>query len=341
MESSLAGRPVMVTGATGFLGGALARRLALVERARVTAVGRSAPAGEKLLGETEGSGLCFVRADLTQPGTAEAACAGQAVVFHCAARTGAWGPYADFYRDNVVVTQNVIAGCLPAGARLVHASTPSVCFGSRPRLNVAEADPLPARQLSHYAATKLLAEQAVEAAAAEGLQAITIRPRAIFGPRDTTLMPRLLRQVERGRLRILGDGHNQADLTYVENVVDALLLCAQAPAGRLGCKYHISNGEPVRLWEAIGKLCVALGFAPPRQRVPLPAALALAGALELVHSALRRPGEPVLTRYAVRMLALDATLDIGAARRELGYVPRVSVAEGLQRLVDWWQAGRP
>jgi nucleoside-diphosphate-sugar epimerase len=338
-QTNLAGVPVLVTGATGFLGGALARRLAQQEGARVSAVGRSAQAGEALLRETAGTGLRFVRADLAEPGAAAAACAGQAVVFHCAAQTGAWGGYADFYRNNVAAAESVIAGCREAGARLVHVSTPSVCFADRPRLNVAEGDPLPARQLSHYAQTKMLAERLVSQASAEGLPAIIVRPRAVFGPRDSTLLPRLLRQLARGRLPVLGSGRNFGDLSYVDNVVDALLLCAGAPQAALGRTFHITNGEPVRLWEAIEQLCDALGYARPRGRLPLPAALILAALLEWTHAALRRPGEPLLTRYAVRLLALDATLDIRAARRDLGYAPRVSLAEGLRRTAEWWRAG--
>jgi nucleoside-diphosphate-sugar epimerase len=340
-QASLAGVPVLVTGATGFLGGVLARRLALGAGARVTAVGRNPAASERLQRETAGGGLRFLRADLAQPGAAEAACDGQATVFHCAARSSSWGPYADFYRDNVTATQNVIRGCQRAGARLVHVSTPSVCFADRPRLNVSETDPLPARQTSHYAATKRLAEQAVAAAVAQGLPAISLRPRVIFGPRDTNLLPRLIQQMEHGRLRIIGDGRNWGDLTYVDNVVDALLLGARAPASLMGRTFHITNGEPVRLWEMIATVCAALGFPPPAGRVPLPAALALAGALELAHAALRRPGEPRLTRHAVRLMALDATLDISAARRDLGYAPRVSLAEGTRRLAEWWRAGQP
>ena len=339
--TSLEGVSVLVTGATGFLGGALARRLALAEGARVTALGRRADAGARLTREIYGHDLRFVQADLAQPDAAQAACAGQAIVFHCAARAGAWGAYTDFQRDNVSVTHNIIAGCRRAGARLVHVSTPSVCFAGQPRLAVSESDPLPARQLSPYAATKLLAEQAVNTATADGLRAICIRPRAIFGPRDTTLLPRLIQRLALGRLPILGDGRNQADLTYVDNVVDALLLCATAPEAVLGRTFHITNGEPVRLWETIGQLCQALGYPPPRRRVPLAAALALAYASELAHTALHRPGEPALTRYGVRLLALDATLDITAARRDLGYAARVSLTAGLERVAAWWRAGQP
>ncbi len=204
-------------------------------------------------------------------------------------------------------------------------------------MNVKQNDPLPPRPLSAYAATKRLAEQAVDRAHAAGLPTITLRPRAIFGPGDQVLLPRLIRQLERGRLPIIGSGDTVADLTYVDNVVDALLLCARAPAAALGRTYNLTNGETVRLWDMVARLAGALGYPVPRRRLSLRAALAVAGALEAAYTLL--PGrEPPLTRYTVRMLAQDATLDITAAKRDLGYVPRVSLEDGLQRFVAWWQA---
>jgi nucleoside-diphosphate-sugar epimerase len=214
-----------------------------------------------------------------------------------------------------------------------------VYFGTSPLLNVREDAPLP-KPLSHYAATKRLAEAAVARAHAAGLPVISLRPRAIFGPGDNVLLPRLIRQLQTGRLRIIGDGNNVADLTYIDNVLDALLLCADAPAGVLGRTYNITNGETIRLWDMVRRLCAALGYPPPHQHLSQNAALAIAGALEAAYALL--PGrEPPLTRYTVRMLSQDATLDISAARRELGYVPRVSLEDGLQRFVAWWQAMRP
>lgn len=330
-----AGVPVLVTGATGFLGGALARRLHAAGAA-VTAQGRREGAA------LAAAGLRFVRGDLAERAVAAAACAGQHFIFHCAALAAPWGPYKDFYRANVTATENVVAGARQAGAaRLIHVSTPSLYFADQPRRNVREDDPLPARQVAAYADTKRLAEQVVDEAQAAGLATITIRPRAIFGPGDGTIFPRLLRQVARGRLRVIGGGANVADFTYIDNVVDGLLLCAHAPAHALGRKYNLTNGEPQPLWPLILKLCADLGYPPPKGRVPLGAALALAGGLELAYTLLRRRTEPPLTRYTVRMLALDATLDISAARRDLGYAPAVSVEEGLRRFVAWWRAGQP
>lgn len=322
----------LVTGGTGFVGGALARRLG-GQGARVTALGRNPAAGAQL----EREGIRFVRADLTDAAAVTEACRDIDVVFHCGALASPWGPYARFYAANVTGTENVIRGCQRHGVtRLVHVSTPSVYFGGQPRLNVREDAPLPVKPLSHYAATKRLAELRVQRAHAEGLATITLRPRAIFGPGDNVLLPRLLRQVRAGRLRIIGAGDNVADLTYIDNVVDALLLCAEAPAPALGRPYNLTNGEPVRLWDMVARLCQALGYSPPRKRISLGAALALAGALEAVYTLL--PGrEPPLTRYTVRMLAQDATLDITAAQRDLGYAPRVSVEEGMRLFVAWWE----
>jgi nucleoside-diphosphate-sugar epimerase len=323
----------LVTGGTGFVGGALARRLC-AEGARVTALGRNPIAGTRL----ERDGVAFVRADLADADAMAQACRGQDVVFHCGALASPWGSYQRFYAANVTGTENVIRGCQAHGVqRLVHVSTPSVYFGGQPRLNVREDAPLPSKPLSRYAATKRLAELAVDRAHAAGLPTITIRPRAIFGPGDNVLLPRLILQLQTGRLRIIGTGDTVIDLTYIDNVVDALLLCADAPPAALGCTYNITNGETVRLWDMVARLAEALDYPPPRRRLSLGAALAVAGALEAVYTFL--PGrEPPLTRYTVRMLAQDSTLDITAARRDLGYAPRVSVEEGLQRFIAWWKS---
>lgn len=331
------GLRVLVTGGTGFVGGALARRLQ-AEGARVTALGRDPAAGARL----ERDGIAFTPADLADAQAVARACQGQDCVFHAGALAAPWGRYADFYAANVTGTENVARGCRQHSVRrLVHVSTPSVYFAGQPRRNVSEADPLPDKYFSHYAHTKRLAERVITRAHAEGQPVISIRPRAIIGAGDTSLLPRLVRPLRTGLLPVIGDGQTLADLTCVENVVEALLLSAEAPDQFLGRTYNITNGQPVRLWDAVRQLCRLLGFPAPRWRLPLPAALALAGAVEAAFRLARPNREPPLTRFAVRGLALDATLDIGAAQRDLGYAPRVSVDEGLARFAAWWQAGRP
>jgi nucleoside-diphosphate-sugar epimerase len=196
---------------------------------------------------------------------------------------------------------------------------------------------LPTVAANEYARTKLLAEHEIDMAFERGLPVISIRPRAIFGEGDNAILPRLISRLQSGRLRVIGDGQNITDLTYVENVVDALLLCAEAPEALLGRKYNITNGEPQPLWGLIRNVCEALGYEFPHRRISYPVALGLAAALELVSSVLPGRPEPLLTRYMVGVLAKSTTLDISGARHDLHYTPQVSVEEGFQRFVRWWK----
>jgi len=322
----------LVTGATGFLGGALARRLHSLGW-EVAAQGRD-PSALKAL---EAQGIRALRANLEDSRAMLEACRGQEIVFHSAALANDWGRPEAFYNANVLGTQNVIRGCQEHNIKLlVHVSTPSIYFRFAPRLNVKETDPLPP-PVTEYARTKRLAEDEVDKAFLDGLPTVTIRPRAIFGPGDRIILPRLINRLQRGILRIIGDGQNLADMTYIENVVDSLLLCAEAPTHALGKKYNITNGEPVRLWTMVEKLCQRLDLKYPTQRLPYPLVDKIAGAMEFVARLMPDQPEPPLTRYSVAMISLTTTLDITAARRDLGYTPRVSNEEGFEKFVEWWK----
>jgi nucleoside-diphosphate-sugar epimerase len=322
---------VLVTGATGFLGGALVRRLKENGFA-VTAFGRNTSAGSNL----QAQGARFIQGDLCNAAVVENACLGQQAVFHCGAKVDAWGAYADLYAANVQGTTNIVESCLRHQVpRLIHVSTPSIYFNYQSRLDVTEDAPLPVRQVNAYAATKLLAEGVVDRAQSQGLFTLTLRPRAIFGPGDTQILPRVIQRLEQRRLPVVGDGTTVTDLSYIDNVVDALLLCLDAPATMQGRKYNISNGEPVQLWEKLYALCQQLHCPLPRWRLSYGFSFAMAAILEAAYSALRHNQEPPLTRYTVSLLARSMTLNIEAARRDLGYQPKVSVDEGLDRYVAW------
>jgi nucleoside-diphosphate-sugar epimerase len=324
----------LVTGATGFLGGALAHRLKQMGW-HVTALGRNVSALKRL----EAHGIQAIQARLEDLQAIVNACAGQDIVFHSGALASDWGLAEDFYNANVRGTQNIIRGCQEHHVkRLIHVSTPSIYFRFSPRLNVKEDDVLSAVPATEYARTKRLAEAEVDKAFADGLPVITIRPRAIFGPGDRTILPRVINRLERGILRVIGDGQNMADLSYIENVVDALLLCAEAPSHTLGKKYNITNGEPIRLWDMIEKLCKRLDLKFPTQRLPYKVVDSVASAMELIYRILPGQPEPPLTRYSVAMLSISTTLDITAAQRDLGYQPRISLEDGFEEFVKWWQS---
>lgn len=327
-------RTALVTGATGFLGGRLARRLHDAGW-RVTAVGRNVSAGQAL----QTSGIHFVRADLANPEAALKVCAQKYCIFHCAARSSPWGRYRDFHNDNVIATQNLLTACAQNKiARFIHVSTPSVYFDFQNRFNIDESGPIAPRPANDYVRTKLIAEASVDAAAARGLPVMTLRPRAIFGPGDTTLFPRLIRAHGSRGFPLIGDDDPLMDITYVDNVVDALMLAAEASDNAVGKKFNITNGDPWPRSRLLETLFAEIGKPLRTCRVSYLAAKNVAGALEIFSRVFTLSRwEPPLTRYTVGVLAKSQTLDISAARDLLGYSPRVNTAEGLRAFGAWWK----
>jgi len=329
------GANVLVTGATGFLGGRLARKLR-DSGFEVIAIGRNADAGVKLVTD----GIRFEQVDLSDPDRTKKICKGIDTVFHCAAFSSLWGAYRDFYTHNVEATRHLLNACIHHHIRrMVNVSTPSVYCTNKDRFNIREQEPLPPRYVNAYATTKRLAEIAVEEAQAAHpeLETITLRPRGIFGPGDTTILPRLIKANSLSGVPLFRGGSALMDLTYIDNVVDALLLAGLAQSEVTGRAYNISNGEPVRLLDTLNQLFQLLDIPMRPRRLPLPVGKAAATLMEGI--ALLTPGrpEPLMTRYAVSLLGISQTLDITDARELLGYKPRINMNESLVIFADWWR----
>lgn len=325
---------VLVTGATGFLGRHLA--LALHKQGHeVTAAGRNDTIGEKLRQE----GISFLPCHLEDTIKTEQSCAGQDMVFHCGAMSSLWGSYHDFYDSNVTGTRNIVRGCLAHHVqRLIYVSTPSIYFDYTDRTNIRESAPLPRKAANLYAETKRLAELEIDKAFVnEGLPVITLRPRAIFGPGDPAIVPRLIEANRRGKLPLINGGQAIIDLTYIDNLVDALLLCMTAPESVFGRKYNITNGEPVRFIDVLQHLFEQLGEPMRAKRIPYAAAYTVASIMEGVARITGSAKEPLLTRYSVGLLGKTQTLDISAAREKLGYAPRRTIREGIDLYADWYK----
>jgi nucleoside-diphosphate-sugar epimerase len=325
----------LVTGATGFLG----RRLAEALRAKgidVTATGRNARTGAELAR----AGLRFEPADLGDAAAVQRLARGQDIVFHSAALSSPWGTYREFFDANVVGTRHVVRACLESGARLVHVSTPSVYVAKHDRYDVREDEPLPDERANDYAATKLLAEIEVDRAVKEGLHAVILRPQGIYGPGDTTIFPRVLKVGERGAVPLIDGGHAQIDLTYVDDVV-AALLCAMDHGGSFsGRKYNVTSGDPHPIRHAMETLFRAVDLPFRAKEISFRKAYALATMLEVAHRTILRGKEPRLTRYTVVAMGKSRTLNIDAARRDLKYEPRVKLTEGIQQFARWWRESR-
>jgi nucleoside-diphosphate-sugar epimerase len=322
--------PVLVTGGTGFLGRRIVERL-LSQGRSVAVLGRTAAP------DLEARGVRFIRADLSDAAAVRAAIAGRETVFHVAAKVGVWGKYADFFTANVLGTRAVLAGCREHGVRrLVYTSTPSVVYNGRDLAGADESLPLTTTCPSAYPLTKAAAESEVLAAHSPGLSTVALRPHLIWGPGDPHLVPRVLAQARKGRLRIVGEGRNRVDMVHVENAADAhiaaeeALLAADSRAG--GKAYFITNNEPVVLWQWINDLLTGVGQPPVTRRVPLWAASLVGAACEAAWGVLHLRGEPAMTRFVAAELAKDHWFDGSAAARDLRYAPRISMERGMAEL---------
>jgi nucleoside-diphosphate-sugar epimerase len=204
---------------------------------------------------------------------------------------------------------------------------------------VDESAPYPERWLCHYQHTKAISEREVLAAhGRQGLATCALRPHLIWGARDRHLIPRLVARAQQGRLRRVGDGTNLIDTICVENAAEAHIQAADrltldSPLG--GKAYFLSQGEPVNCWTWIDQILAMIGLPAVKKSIPARVAWCAGATIECVSTALRRTSEPPMTRFLAAQLARSHYFDISLARRDLGYEPRVSMAEGMRRLGDW------
>ena len=324
---------ILITGASGFIGGRFAR-FALEQGFDVRVNGRRAEGVEHLVRR----GAEFVQGDLIDAELVRELCRDVDAVVHCAGAVGVWGRNQDFVQGNVQVTENVVEACLKQRVRrLVHLSSPSIYFDGRSHLGVKE-EQVPKRFNNHYAATKYLAEQKVFGAEEFGLEVIALRPRFVTGAGDNSIFPRLLNMQRKNRLSIIGNGLNVVDFTSMQNLNQAMLSSLLATGSALGKAYNISNGTPVPVWDAVNYVM---------RRMQLPQVtryrsygLAYAAAAINEGACLLWPGrpEPTLSRVAMQAMSKDFTLDISRARHYLDYQPQVSLWAALDEFCDWWKA---
>ncbi|TWI05805.1 nucleoside-diphosphate-sugar epimerase [Luteimonas cucumeris] len=322
---------ILVTGGGGFLGQALCR--GLVERGHQVVSfnrGRYAP--------LEAIGVQQLQGDLADRKAVIAACEGVDAVFHNAAKAGAWGSYDSYHRANVMGTGNVLAGCREHFVpRLVYTSTPSVTHRATQPVQGGTADTVPYGEdlKAPYASTKLIAEKIVLAANDDALSTVALRPRLIWGPGDNQLLPRLVERAKAGRLRIVGDGNNLIDTTYIDNAAQAHFDAFEHLAPDAACAgraYFISNGEPKPVREVLNGLLRAAGAPEVSKTIPFRAAYAIGAICEGLWSALPLNGEPPMTRFLAEQLSTTHWYDMTPATSDFGYAPRVTIAEGLERL---------
>ncbi len=320
---------ILVTGGGGFLGSAICSML--VKRGdQVQSISRQAYPG------LETMGISQFRGDLVDKGKIYSAAQGCDAIIHTAAKAGIWGDYSSYYQANVLGTQNIIEVCRELRiTKLVYTSSPSVVFSGGDMEGVNESAPYPKRYLTAYPKTKAIAEQMVLNANDENLATVSLRPHLIWGPGDNHLVPRILARAKAGKLRKIGSRDVLVDSVYIDNAASAHILALDRLNFNSPCSgkaYFISNGEPWKLWDLVNEIILAGKGNVVNKTVSVSLAYFMGWLFEIIYTISRKHAEPPMTRFLAKELSTSHWFDISNARNDLGYVPMITIREGLDRL---------
>ncbi|MDH3259793.1 MAG: NAD-dependent epimerase/dehydratase family protein [Acidimicrobiia bacterium] len=320
---------IVVTGASGFIGGELTRML--VERGEQVRI-LARPSSN--LDPLDGLPLDIVRGELDDSPALARAMSAADVVFHCAALAADWGPWSDFERANVSGVKNLLQAAVDAGTvqRFVHVSTSDV-YGY-PRTAVDESYPL--RDVGYnYNRSKIMSERLVDEYLHQfGLPTTIIRPVTVFGPRSFTFTVGLSRLLLDGDLPFLAKGRARAGLIYIDDLIEGMISAASEPAA-IGQAYNLRDPSNITWRESLLTLADGLGASTRPRNIPTPVAVLAAFGLETAYSLFRIKTRPLLTRQVVYAMTRDQGYPIEKAEDELGFAPTIGVDEGFRRTIEW------
>ncbi len=322
---------ILVTGATGLVGSHVAERARSLG-IRTRAVVR-ASSDVKLLDEW---GVEKVTGDMTDADSLKQAAQGASVVVHCAAKVGDWGPVEDYRSVNVDGLETLLQAVEASGSlrRFVHVSSLGV-YEARDHFGTDESEPPNVSGIDGYTLTKAEAEKlVVDHIREQNLPATVLRPGFIYGPRDRTVLPRLLAKLKSGSVKFLGSGEQLMNNTFVGNLVDAIFLAIEKDECQ-GEVFNIRDNRLVSKREFMRTIAEAAGYPVPQKSVPLPVARVLATLMEGTWRLLKKQDAPLLSSARIKFLGLNLDYCIDKAKRELGYEPGVEFAEGMQGAVEW------
>ncbi|MBP9907081.1 MAG: NAD-dependent epimerase/dehydratase family protein [Rhodoferax sp.] len=309
---------ILVTGASGFVGSSFLRRFSGRSDLDVWGVARRATDLPN-----------YTRMDLSSPFDLDL---NPDVVIHAAARASPWGSQRAYHAQNVLATTHVIDYCQRHGyPRLIYVSSSSVFYREEHQLGLTETSPIGPNFINAYAQTKYRGEELVSGYPGEKL---VLRPRAVFGPGDTVLFPRILEAAAKGKLPLF-TGQDQpvlGDLIYIDVLCDYLLAAATAP--NLSGSYNLTNAQPIEIQAFLLQILNRLGLPAPTRQVSVATALRAATVAEWFYRLLHLPGEPPITRFGVGVFAYSKTFDVSHALLDLG-PPSVSLDDGVDRFITW------
>jgi nucleoside-diphosphate-sugar epimerase len=316
-------RQIFITGASGFVGGAIARALAPLHLVR--AMSRSTESDRRF----SAMRVSAVRCELGQ--VAPDHLIGCDTVIHSAAYVKQWGSEQVFRKTNVEGTRQLLDAAGRAGVqRFIHIGTEAALFHGQDMREVDERYPYPQQTPFLYSATKAEAERLVLAANSERFTTLSLRPRMVWGPGDQTVLPVIIAAVRSGRFAWVDGGQARTSTTHIDNLVHAVKLALERGLG--GNAYFVTDQGYTSMHEFFNALLQTQGVVAPNRSIPAAAAYTMATVVEAIWRMLRLTTQPPLTRFAAALLSRDCTLRIDKAQCELGFAPIVTRAAGLQAL---------
>ena len=320
-------KKLLITGATGFLGFRLVDFLQ--EQYEIIGTGRNKEIGQLI----QNKKIHFLSINLEHQEEVESGLKNLHVdcVIHLAAKSSLWGNYDDFHKANVIGTKNILNYVIKNKIkRFIYISTPSVYDLTKKSTNLNETDLLYTTHFpNNYVKTKIMAEQLVLSANVSNT--IILRPRGIFGPGDTSILPRLIRSNQRFGIPFINSAQNLVDLTYVDNVCEAIRLSIEANTTASGNIYNVTNGNPIEFFRLLNWLEKYLEIKIKRRKIPL---FVLKSAAYLLTNFSKK--EPVLTSYSTDLITKSITFDIRKIKRELGYEPLINIENGLEKTIKYY-----
>jgi nucleoside-diphosphate-sugar epimerase len=315
---------IFITGASGFIGGAIASQLS--QSHQVLGMARSDHSAQKIRALGATPVLCSL--DDIAPNHL----AGVEVVIHCAAFVEPWGTRAEFADANVAGTQRVLAAARDAGvARFIHIGTEAALFRGQDMTDIDETYPYPDRTPFLYSETKRDAEKLVLAANEDGqFTTLSIRPRLVWGPGDTTILPNVVEMVDRGAFRWIDGGRLLTSSTHIANLVAGVELALTR--GRGAEAYFITDGPPHTMRDFLSRLLATAGRDPGSKSVPAWLLRTAAWSIETLWKTFGIRKKPPVTRFSAAIMSRNCTIRIDKAEKELGYRPVITVDEGMKEL---------
>jgi 2-alkyl-3-oxoalkanoate reductase len=325
--SPMKNKNILVTGGGGFLGKAIVKKL-IKKKAKVYSFSR------QFYPELGKMGVMQFQGDISDAKSLSKVMKGMEIVFHVAAKPGVWGPFDEYYKTNVIGTENIISACFDNNiGQLIYTSSPSVIFDGSDMENADESVPYPEKYLAAYPQTKAMAEKLVCKASTKGLKTIILRPHLIWGPEDNHLVPGIIKRA--GRLKKIGRTDDLVDTIYVDNAALAHVLASEKLAENphlSGNVYFISQDEPISKWEMANAFLDAAGLPPIKGHISAKIAYIAGWLFEKIYTLPGIQKEPPMTRFAAKELATSHWFNISRAKQDLGYYPEISTKEGLERL---------